>query len=307
MPYLGVKPADEFTSKDLNGEQLILDADADTTITADTDDQIDIRIGGADDFQFTANTFTAQSGSTIAAQALTATLITPSLPITYSNATGLTAGTTQTQAGGLALTKEINTITVVGTNADAVTLPTAVAGMKVRIYNKDATQYIRVWPFSGDAIDGLSANAVDTNVIFALGWREYTAYDATNWVTTAQSPMTAAGTFSYDVATATGTQAITGLGFKPTSMHIYAVQANGAGKFSIGFSHGNNEFVMRDSHEYAADAFYPIGSYIIALSASADRVHATLNSMDSDGFTLGWVKNGSPTGTATMLYLAVRG
>jgi len=65
MPYLGVKPADEFTSKDLNGEELILDADADTTITADTDDTIDIRIAGADDFQFTANTFTAQSGSTI--------------------------------------------------------------------------------------------------------------------------------------------------------------------------------------------------------------------------------------------------
>ena len=44
---------------------LILDADADTTISADTDDQIDIKIAGADDFQFTANTFTAQSGSSI--------------------------------------------------------------------------------------------------------------------------------------------------------------------------------------------------------------------------------------------------
>jgi hypothetical protein len=51
---------------DLNGAaELILDADADTSITADTDDQIDIKIAGADDFQFTANTFTAQSGSTI--------------------------------------------------------------------------------------------------------------------------------------------------------------------------------------------------------------------------------------------------
>ena len=50
---------------DVNGQELILDADADTSITADTDDQIDIRIAGADDFQFTANTFTAQSGSTI--------------------------------------------------------------------------------------------------------------------------------------------------------------------------------------------------------------------------------------------------
>ena len=28
-------------------------------ITADTDDQIDIKISGADDFRFTANTFTA--------------------------------------------------------------------------------------------------------------------------------------------------------------------------------------------------------------------------------------------------------
>ena len=50
---------------DMNGVELVLDADADTTITADTDDQIDIKIAGADDFQFTANTFTAQSGSTI--------------------------------------------------------------------------------------------------------------------------------------------------------------------------------------------------------------------------------------------------
>ena len=50
---------------DMNGLELILDADADTTITADTDDTIDIKIAGADDFQFTANTFTVLSGSTL--------------------------------------------------------------------------------------------------------------------------------------------------------------------------------------------------------------------------------------------------
>ena len=48
---------------DLDGKELILDADGDTSITADTDDQIDIKIAGADDFRFTANTFTALSGS----------------------------------------------------------------------------------------------------------------------------------------------------------------------------------------------------------------------------------------------------
>jgi len=60
-------PIGEANALDLQGQsdKLILDADADTTISADTDDQIDIKIAGADDFQFTANTFTAQSGSTI--------------------------------------------------------------------------------------------------------------------------------------------------------------------------------------------------------------------------------------------------
>jgi len=50
---------------DMNANELILDLDADTSITSDTDDTIDIKIGGADDFKFTANTFTALAGSTI--------------------------------------------------------------------------------------------------------------------------------------------------------------------------------------------------------------------------------------------------
>jgi len=51
--------------EDLNGSEFVLDADGDTTITADTDDQIDIKIAGADDFKFSANAFNALSGSTI--------------------------------------------------------------------------------------------------------------------------------------------------------------------------------------------------------------------------------------------------
>ena len=58
---------------DVNGTEIILDADGDTTITADTDDQIDIKIAGADDFQFTANTFTALSGSSIATNTISET------------------------------------------------------------------------------------------------------------------------------------------------------------------------------------------------------------------------------------------
>jgi hypothetical protein len=49
--------------QDLDGAELILDGDGDTSITADTDDRIDIKIGGADDFQFTANAFNVLTGS----------------------------------------------------------------------------------------------------------------------------------------------------------------------------------------------------------------------------------------------------
>jgi len=93
---------------DIEGRELVLDADGDTTITADTDDQIDIKIAGADDFQFTANTFTAQSGSTIAAQALTATTITASGIVKTddtTDASSTTDGSLQTD-GGLSVAKD---------------------------------------------------------------------------------------------------------------------------------------------------------------------------------------------------------
>ena len=52
---------------DVNGtaDGIILDADADTTISADTDDQIDIKIAGADDIKITANKFELLSGTSL--------------------------------------------------------------------------------------------------------------------------------------------------------------------------------------------------------------------------------------------------
>ena len=42
---------------DLDGNELVLDADADTSITADTDDQIDVKVGGSDTAAFFATGF----------------------------------------------------------------------------------------------------------------------------------------------------------------------------------------------------------------------------------------------------------
>lgn len=48
---------------DLNGNELILDADADTSITADTDDQIDVKVGGTDQFKFLTGGTIEQNGT----------------------------------------------------------------------------------------------------------------------------------------------------------------------------------------------------------------------------------------------------
>ena len=62
------------------------DDDQDTSISANTDDTLVFEIAGATDFTMTANTFTAASGSTIAAQALTATSIVSTGDVTLTGA-----------------------------------------------------------------------------------------------------------------------------------------------------------------------------------------------------------------------------
>jgi len=93
---------------------------------------------------------------------------------------GITAGTTQSQAGATALTTEINQVSTCANPNDGVKLPTAVAGQYITIINNGA-QNLQIWPNTDDAIDAGSVDAVDSNVLAAAGVRRYVAYDATNW------------------------------------------------------------------------------------------------------------------------------
>lgn len=105
---------------DLNGAKLTLDADGDTSITADTDDQIDIEVAGADDFRITANTFTALSGSSIATDTINET----------TSANGVSIDSVVLKDGGVQL-GAAGTVVFEGATADAfettltVTDPTA--------------------------------------------------------------------------------------------------------------------------------------------------------------------------------------
>jgi hypothetical protein len=115
---------------DLNGEAdaLVLDADADTTISAPTDDQIDIEINGADDFTFTANTFTALSGSIIATNTIAETTAASGVTIDGLLIKDGIVGTTQAITGDGAITIQNAVVLLSKAGAGAITIAAPTAG-----------------------------------------------------------------------------------------------------------------------------------------------------------------------------------
>jgi hypothetical protein len=103
-----------------------------------------------------------------------------SLIVDYFVANSVTAGITATNPGGQGdnvLTKEINEVSTVGTADDAVTLPAAAAGRRVRIINNGANQ-LEIWPNTDDDA-GAGAN---TAITLAAGSNlTLIAYNAVNW------------------------------------------------------------------------------------------------------------------------------
>jgi hypothetical protein len=78
----------------------------------------------------------------------------------FANAvTGYTALAGGGQAGAVPMTGDINVVTTVGTAADSVLLPPAAAGREITVTNAAAANSMNVFPFSGDKINALSANA----------------------------------------------------------------------------------------------------------------------------------------------------
>jgi len=175
---------------DVNGQELILDADADTSITADTDDQIDIKIAGADDFQFTANTFTAQSGSSI---------VVPDGGLTLgSTAVSSTAAELNILDGVTATASELNLLdggTSVGSSitlADADGVVVNDGGTMKTIPASDIKTYAggaNTPAFSARLSSGLAlSDATTTDVVFQTEFFDVgSCYNASNGIFTVPS------------------------------------------------------------------------------------------------------------------------
>lgn len=113
-----------------------------------------------------------------------------------------------------------------------------------------------------------------------------------------------AGVITRDLTLATGDVSYTGVGFTPKAIIFFAAFA-AVDWASWGFSDGSSHI----SVDREADAkFYPnTPNFAFTVGSGAGAYQkAIVKTFDADGFTLTWTKVNSPTGTGTVMYLALR-
>ncbi len=149
---------------DLDGtsNSLILDSDGDTHISAPTNNQIDIAIGGADDFTITANSLNILTGSTIAGPSST---FVPLIPITaQQNLSG---------AGAINVTSYYTAWTTTGANAG--TIADGVV--------KGQLKKVQMVVDAGDGVLTPSHFSGGTRITFSdAGDFAILVFDGTNWI-----------------------------------------------------------------------------------------------------------------------------
>jgi hypothetical protein len=98
----------------------------------------------------------------------------------------------------------------------------------------------------------------------------------------------------------TGTQSITGAGFKPSWAIALSTVTNTA-MLSIGLCDGTNSAIILQNGAGICDGGG--GLFIDIVVNESNYAYANLTSFDSDGATLTWGKTGSPTGIVRMYLL----
>lgn len=208
--------------------------------------------------------------------------------------TGITAGTTQTQAGATLLTGRYNNVTTVGTAGDGVRLPTAAAGLKVTIRNSGANT-LKAWPFLADSINALAVNlSVD---IPALSETTFTAIDDTVWYSepTAlylSSPTTLTGGLQIKAAASAG---------NTTTLITNASQA-AARTYTIPDAGANASFVMTAGNQtIAGTKSFTGGSIISGASGTSGNIRVYPGTASKGYASFGTNDNTGDTETAILV------
>ena len=197
--------------------------------------------------------------------------------------------------------------TIGGWTADTTFLSPATTGMAMisTLTTNDVDVVNSVWGVSnGIRFEGATANGNETTLSPAdpSGTHTLTLPAETGTILTTATTRFIVGTFDRDMTAVTGGVSYTGVGFTPKA--IIFLGTDNAITGSWGFSDDTTEGIV-----FNDDGTTTLSTDTVAIRISEGvgaRQVATVSSFDSDGFTLSWTKTGTPTGTATIKYLAFR-
>ncbi len=117
----------------------------------------------------------------------------------------------------------------------------------------------------------------------------------------------AVGSFTRDISTASGTQAITGTGFAPKSAIFFAIINTIADEYSWGVDNAAGHKVIMGWYSPSNSLTESDSASIyITISAGSAAYYGSVTSWDTNGFTISWTRGGTPTGTMTIKYIAFR-
>ena len=120
-------------------------------------------------------------------------------------------------------------------------------------------------------------------------------------------PLVKMGNFTRDMTLASGSLVVMNVGFRPTYILFFASSAPSPA-VSIGTSNNVDQERFLDSrHAETANTWAASGGVCISLiTALGAQQSAEITTFDVGGFTLAWTKIGSPTGLASVGYIAYK-
>lgn len=159
---------------------------------------------------------------------------------------------------------------------------------------------------AGDLLQAASSSAWGRLAIGTVGSILISSGSAAAWQSTRFKVLTV----TRDLSTASGTVAYTGVGFQPKAIVFMGLVSGGA-RMMIGFddltADGSGQVVMYDNSGDAAGTYDYIATESIAFfTASGTRQYGHVSTTGSDGFSIAWTKQGTPTGTAIIIAFCIR-
>jgi hypothetical protein len=195
-------------------------------------------------------------------------------------------------------------------DSDQIVTPDEVTATDANTATVDMTSFgtltptYRVVVIDKGATVNNTAIATDLNLSGQVA-EDFAVFDGTNWIAQGGSELVKTGFFSRDISIATGTQIVTGIGFKPKS--IFAFSAISASqRASWGLDDGVSPRGINDDSGTSADNYTNTGNLVSMVITPSDIYEGQISSFDADGFTISWLKIGSPTGTVSVNFMAFR-